>query len=48
MNHNSKPAHKTVEKLLTCWILASTAWYLHEFLPAFLPLFRGLLRRLWH
>jgi hypothetical protein len=29
------------------WAVAVFAWYFHQFSPAFIPILRGLLHRIW-
>ena len=37
----------TKQLLISGWTIAVLAWYFHQFSPAFSPIIRGLLQKLW-
>jgi hypothetical protein len=48
---NSTPsasASKMNQIAIAFWALAVTLWYFYQFSPAFAPLLRETLHRLWH
>jgi hypothetical protein len=49
MNREAGSATNKVKQILvSCWAVASFAWYFKRFLPALTPVFQRLLHRPWH
>jgi len=49
MAHEEVAERSRVKQIvLSCWCIASFAWYVHRFSPALTPVIHRLLPRIWH